>query len=253
MTEDFFGELRQLQRHVESVQQLMSDMQDRIPQHAVGTDAQGAVTVRLAPDGLPASITAATDWQRRQRPEQIGSAVIEAFGSAMSEQMAVWTRAFEDGKWQERAEQLEEMPGSTVTAAPSAAPVGHGLPERDLRYVIPRRLDEVAEDMLSAFAALERLDEVLAEPPQASGGSTGRRVVITVAKGSLVECDIDPAWVAGQSSVGLNRAFAEALDAARAEFTRIEEAGAVGLSHLQLDGLLNEALAIMQNPQRFID
>ncbi|MFE4327992.1 hypothetical protein ACFRQM_00710 [Streptomyces sp. NPDC056831] len=250
MNEDFIQELQRFQQYASSMQKLMSDMQDRMPQRVEGSDSQGAITVRMGSDGLPESIKAASDWHRRQAPEAIGGAVIEAYGSAMSQHMEGWSQAFEEGDWQAKADQLDG--GSSGQPAAADPPLTQPEPpEIDLRYVIPRGLDEVTEDVLSVFDAVERLEVTASEPAQATGTSTARRVALTVTKSALLSCEVDPQWATRQSSIGMNQAFEEALADARAKLSSIEAAAEDSVADLQLDGLLNEILAILQNPQRF--
>ncbi|WP_406495046.1 hypothetical protein OG936_14370 [Streptomyces sp. NBC_00846] len=251
MDDEFIRGLQQFQQHALNLQSMMTDMQNRMPQGAEGTDAQGAVTVRLAADGLPEFIRAASDWQRRQAPEVIGAAVSEAYEAAMSQQMTAWAQVFEDGDWQGKADRLGSQFGQPdASAAPAAQP---DIPERDLRYVVSRPLDALAEDVLSAFDAVERMDETASGPAEAEGTSTARHVTLVVSKGALRSCEVDQRWAAGQTYIGLNQAFEEALGDARDKLSSAEAAAADGLAGLQVDGLLDEALAILRDPQRFAD
>ncbi len=251
MNDEFIEGLRQFQQQALNLQSMMTDMQQRMPQGVEGTDAQGAVTVRLATDGLPEFIRAASDWQRRQEPEAIGAAVGDAYGVAMSQQMTAWAQAFEDSDWQGKADRLDsQFAQPEASAAPAAQP---DIPERDLRYVVSRPLDELAEDVLSAFDVVDRMDETASEPAEVEGTSAGRHVTLVVTKGALRSCEVDRQWAAGQSYIALNQAFEEALGDARGKLNSAEAAGADAIAGLQVDSLLDEALAILRNPQRFID
>lgn len=251
MEEEFIRDLQQFQQHALNLQNMMTDMQNRMPQGVEGTDAQGAVTVRMAADGLPEFIRAASDWQRRQEPAAVGAAVSEAYGAAMSQQMTAWAQALEDGDWQAKADQLDSQ--ARQPAPPTGQPEQPDILERDLRYVISRPLDELAEDVLSAFDVVDRMDETASEPAEVEGTSAGRHVTLVVTKGALRSCEVDRQWAAGQTYIGLNRAFEEALGDARDKLSSAEAAGADGLAGLHVDGLLDEALAILRDPQRFID
>ncbi|OKK15455.1 hypothetical protein AMK09_25265 [Streptomyces sp. CB02488] len=251
MNDEFIEGLRQFQQQALNLQSMMTDMQQRMPLGVEGTDAQGAVTVRLATDGLPEFIRAASDWQRRQEPEAIGAAVSEAYGAAMSQQMTAWAQAFEDSDWQGKADRLDSQSAQPEASAdPAAQP---DIPERDLRYVVSRPLDVLAEDVLSAFDAVDRMDETASEPAEVEGTSAGRHVTLAVTKGALRSCEVDRQWAAGQSYIALNQAFEEALGDARGKLNSAEAAGADAIAGLQVDSLLDEALAILRNPQRFID
>lgn len=252
MDQEFLAGLQQFQQQAQNLQNLMADMQNRMPEGGEGTDAQGAVTVRLAADGLPESIKAVSDWQRRQAPEVIGAAVLDAYGTAMSVRMEGVARVFDQEDWQATAEQVDrslalpEPP--SATASPVVTPPGP-----DLRYVVPRSLDEVTEDALSALDAVQQMATTAAEPVRAVGRSTAHRVVITVTKGALLSCEVDPQWASRQTSIGLNQAFEEALAGARAQLAELEAAAGDGAGHLQLDSLLHEALAILSDPRRLAE
>ncbi|MFF3261056.1 hypothetical protein ACFYWO_18010 [Streptomyces sp. NPDC002932] len=251
MNDEFIEGLRQFQQQALNLQSMMTDMQQRMPQGIEGTDAQGAVTIRLASDGLPEFIKASSDWQRRQPPEAIGSAVSEAYGAAMSQQMTAWADALDEAGWQDKADQLDGAIGqSDASTTPAAQP---DIPERDLRYVVSRPLDALAEDVLSAFDAVERMDETASGPAEVNGTSAARHVSLVVSRGALRSCEVDRQWAADQSYIKLNQAFEEALGDAREKLSSIEAAAADGLAGLQVDSLLDEALAILRDPQRFID
>uniref|UniRef100_A0AAU2VT38 YbaB/EbfC DNA-binding family protein n=1 Tax=Streptomyces sp. NBC_00008 TaxID=2903610 RepID=A0AAU2VT38_9ACTN len=254
MNEEFIQGLQHFQQQALNLQNMMTNLQSQMPEGAEGTDAQGAVTIRLASDGLPESIKAASDWQRRQPPESIGAVVVEAYGAAMSAQMEDLSRSLDESDWQTKADRMDDSlaaPGPFgAEDAPSAAAE---FPHPDLRYVVPRSLDEVTEDMLSAFGAVEQLASVPPEPVQATGKSTAHRVVLTVAKGGLVSCEVDPQWAKQQSSIGLNQAFEEALAEAREKLRAAEATAGDGVANLQLGSLLNEALAILSDPRRLAD
>jgi DNA-binding protein YbaB len=252
VTDDMIKELMQFQQYTTKLQQLMSDMHNQMPRHADGVDSQGAVTVRLGADGLPETIKVSSDWQRRQSPEAIGAAVVEAFGSAMSDRMERWSRAVQQSDWEARAGQLDRAIPATFTGGPASAGQP-SIPERDLRYVLPRPLDEVTEELLTALDSVDSMDAEGSARAEATGASSGRKVAITVTKGAVVDCAIDPQWASAQSSVRLNQALDEALSSARTKLAEAEAAVADGPASRQMDGLFDEALAILQNPQRYAD
>ncbi|MGK5639315.1 YbaB/EbfC family nucleoid-associated protein [Streptomyces sp. URMC 126] len=268
MNGDPFADLHQVRDHIQGIQRLMSDMRERVPREVTGSDPQGAVTVRLAADGLPERVALVTDWQRRQAPAALSAAVTAAYESALRERLEDWSRSLEETGWERRAEQLDATSpftaasphtadtsgtsGTSSTAPPSAAPTAAApeLPELDLRYVLPRRLDEVTEELLSLFDLDGIAGSDAAEPETFTGKSAGGQVTVTVAQGSLVSCSVDPAWADGRSAVRLNQALAEALSDAR---DRLVAGSSRGPSALQLDGLFKEAMAILGDPARFAD
>ncbi|WP_159043343.1 hypothetical protein [Streptomyces sp. NBRC 110028] len=249
MTDEIFRGMREFQQYAEKLQQLMTDMQDQVPRHATGEDAQGAVSVTLGPDRLPESIKVASDWQRRQPPENLGPAVVDAYGSAMSEQMEGWSRSLEQTGWEERATELDgmlEVPGSgTGPVTPPAEPS-----RQDLRHVRPRPMEDVVEDTLAALDALDGLDVDSFRAPEATGESAARRVTIGLSSHALVSCDVDPQWAAQQSSIRLSQALNEALSHARAKLADVQSPGAARIEHLNPQGLMNEFLAMLNDPQQ---
>ncbi|WNE99220.1 YbaB/EbfC family nucleoid-associated protein [Streptomyces luomodiensis] len=251
MSEDIFRELQQFQQYAENLQRLMSDMHDRVPQSSEGTDPQGAVSVTLGADGLPESIKIASDWQRRRAVGDLGSAVVEAFESAMSDRLERWSRSLEQSGWEARAEQLDDGLASSASTAP-ARPFPE-ISDHDVRYVLRRPLDESIEDALTALDAVDQLDANAFLPPEVTGDSAARRVTITVTAHALVSCEVDPQWAAGQSTVRLNQALNEALNDARGKLGSAESPGAAGVANLHADGLMNEFLAMIKDPQRFLD
>ncbi|MBA6433483.1 hypothetical protein [Streptomyces sp. GMR22] len=251
MSEDFIRELQQFQQYAENLQHLMSDMHDQVPRSSEGTDAQGAVSVTLGADGLPESIKLASDWQRRRAAGDLGGAVVEAFESAMSDRMERWSRSLEQSGWEERVGQLDEGRASSASATPSR-PVPE-ISDHDVRHVLYRPVDETIEDVLTASDAVDQLDADSFLPPQVKGESAARRVTITLTAHALVSCEVDPQWAGGQSVVRLNQALNEALNNAREKVGSAESPGAAGVANLHMGGLMNEFLAIIKNPQRFVD
>ncbi|MGW5695057.1 hypothetical protein ACWEWX_30150 [Streptomyces asiaticus] len=251
MSEDFIRELQQFQQYAENLQHLMSDMHDQVPRSSEGTDAQGAVSVTLGADGLPESIKLASDWQRRRAAGDLGGAVVEAFESAMSDRMERWSRSLEQSGWEERAGQLDDGRASSASATPSR-PVPE-ISDHDVRHVLYRPVDETIEDVLTASDAVDQLDADSFLPPQVKGESAARRVTITLTAHALVSCEVDPQWAGGQSVVRLNQALNEALNNAREKVSSAESPGAAGVANLHMGGLMNEFLAIIKNPQRFVD
>ncbi|MFJ8852018.1 hypothetical protein [Streptomyces sp. NPDC102437] len=247
---DIFQELQQFQEYANKMQQLMSEMRDQMPQHAEGEDAQGAVRVRVIAGGIPESIKAASDWQRRQPPENLGAAVVEAYGSALSEWMERWSGGLAQADWEARAHQFDGTLGQPASAGTASAPPETF--ERDVRYVVPRPLEEVAEDVLTAFDVVERQNPESSVQPEMKGDSAARRVVITLGSQGLASCEVDPEWAARQSVVRLNQALDDALADARAKSSSAESSGPDAVADLNLGGLLDEALAIMKNPRHFI-
>ncbi|MGW2472900.1 hypothetical protein [Streptomyces sp. NPDC001665] len=250
MDQEFLAGLQQFQQQAQNLQNLMTDMQNRMPQGGEGTDAQGAVTVFLAADGIPESIKAASDWQRRQGPEVIGAAVLDAYGTAMSARMEGMARNLDEADWRAEADWLADFDATPGQATGTHPPT---VPGPDLRYVVPRSLEEVAEEAFSAFDAVERLASAVHEPERITGRSTAHHVVLTVTKGALISCEVDPQWAAKQSSIGLNQALEEALADARGRLGALDSNGDVEAANQQLGGIFSELMALLSDPRRLAD
>lgn len=247
MTDEILYGLRQVQQYALNLRRLMSGMWDNLPERIEGSDRQGAVRVLLGTDGRPDAVQVVTDWQRRQTPESVGSAVVEAYEAAASVRMEAWARVLEQSDWRAQAERLRHSAVHEPAGAVSETV------ERDLRYTIPRPLGEVAEDMIVALDSVDRIAAESSEPVKGSGSNSSRNVVITVTKNALVSCQVDPRWASRQSSTGLGQALNEALSEARADLARAASAAEAGSRYRQLDSLFDEALAILSDPRRLAD
>jgi hypothetical protein len=240
MTADLIRELQQIQRYAAGLQDLLAQAQAQAPQQAEGTDRSGAVHVVLGPDGFPETIRVDSGWERRLSPEAFGGAVGEAFSAAIGDRLAAWTTTLRQQDWQAGVDRLR----AGVEHAPVAPTV-----RRDARPVRPRPLDAVTEDLIRAF---DTVDELAAPPaPVAGTGSAASdRLSITLAASGALSCTADPRWVSRQSPAALMSALSDALQAARADLA--QRSRAVGSAPAdRLDRLLDEAFALLADPQRF--
>ncbi|MEU9110423.1 hypothetical protein AB0D04_01180 [Streptomyces sp. NPDC048483] len=254
MSDSFQRELEQFQQQAAAVQRTMREIEESVPPEAEGADARGAVRVTLGADGLPARFQVATDWQRRSAGAAFGSAVVEACGAAMEQRMAAWSLAMEQAA---RRGLFDDAPGANG-AAGSGAGAGAGpqppAAERDVGHVIPRPIDEVTEDMLSALDAAQAAADspTSGEPVTGTGSGARGRVTVTVQQGALVSCEVDGSWAAGESSVSLGSALDAALAEARGRLAAaLAEAESAAGPKVVLDGLYDEAMAILKNPERY--
>ncbi|MET8677223.1 hypothetical protein ABZW18_06455 [Streptomyces sp. NPDC004647] len=241
-------ELGKLQQHAAQISEVVSDMQRLMPEGASGSDAQGAVEVRVGGDGLPESITVTRDWNRRRRPEELGGAVAEACGAAMAEMMAAWAQGLGQSGWDVNAKRVDlsrEEPDTTAQLPGTT----------DLRYVLPRRLDEVAEDVISSFENLRTVDAAATAGAnaQAKGSDSSRHVSIALSPGALNSCEIDARWAEKQSSIRLNQAFEEALADVRFAMRQVDGSDVIDGARQRVGGLAQEALAILSDPRRIAD
>lgn len=229
----------------------MAEIQASLPGGADAADAHGAVRVRVGRDGLPEHISAATDWQRRISPETLGHAITEAARNAASAFMEEWGRNLPDGPWGDRSEA-----GTVGTPPPVRQAQEHPVddpPERDLRYVLPRPVDDMAEEAIAALESAGNTAPEALRDAQGTGSDRGRHVTLTLVPGSLASCDMDTGWAARESTVKINGALSEALEDARSALARATLSGQAQSVRQQMDGLLDESLAILQDPRRLND
>ncbi|MFE1173557.1 hypothetical protein [Streptomyces sp. NPDC058773] len=99
MDNAFRQELEQFQSYTAELQGMLSGLQGSCPERAEASDAQGAVQVRVDGGGLPQSITAASDWGKRCKPDGLGMAVVEAARHAHSALMDTWSQNLPSGPW----------------------------------------------------------------------------------------------------------------------------------------------------------
>ncbi|MGW1792846.1 hypothetical protein ACWCO0_07610 [Streptomyces tubercidicus] len=247
MDNAFRQELEQFQSYTAELQGMLSGIQGSRPERAEGSDAQGAVQVRVGGDGLPQDITAASDWGKRCKSGGLGMAVVEAAHNAHSELMDTWSQGFPSGPW-------DASPGrGNMGAAPASRAEAHGTPvpeERDTRYVISRPLDQLVEDVISSLSAANSFEIAPDEAAQASGSDPAGRVTITLTPASLASCDVDASWAAKASVTQINRALGEALADARSALARSSVSEQAEGEGQKLDGLLDEAMAALRDPSR---
>ncbi|GGO56952.1 hypothetical protein GCM10012287_51730 [Streptomyces daqingensis] len=146
-------------------------------------------------------------------------------------------------------------PGPPVPGAPGSGPgedpAPIDVPGRDLRFVVPRPIGEVAEEMMNALDSVSGLNLDSLADAQVEGKDSGHRVTVVLSKGSFNSCRVDASWARGKSSVALGQAVEAALSDGRAALARQEESAGTATQDRQLDGLLDEALAILRDPKRF--
>ncbi|MGL4177779.1 MAG: hypothetical protein ACRCSN_17105 [Dermatophilaceae bacterium] len=136
-----------------------------------GSDASGAVTVRVGRTGILESVRIRADWSRRITPDQLGSAVTAAVGDAAARSGLVWGDAL--------AESLD-APRPTTRPLPSVdGSLAAGLSD----VADPQRLVEHERASLEAMA--EVLGRMLSEIDMVADEveAIGRRHVVGVADG----------------------------------------------------------------------
>jgi hypothetical protein len=157
--------------------------------------------------------------------------------------MAAWNDALEEGGWLStvdgvRADLDRGGPGPAV-AAP-APPSANGR---------PGRLDDVLNEVLTAFDQVDDVASRAAITAQGSGVSGYHKLALRLSRAGLVACEVDAAWAAQQSPQALVAAFDEALSRAKADLAAQVAADPAR----NLDEVLGEALGLLNDPQRLAE
>ncbi len=249
---EILTELGRLQRYAAGLHGLIGEAQAQAPRDSAGTDPTGTVHAVLGPDGLPTRIDVDHDWARRLAPETVGSAVLEACQAAAGARLAACHRRLDHDAWRARVDQLRDALGAPEHSHPTDVPVAYQGPD-----VRPRALESVTEDLLAAFdraaATANRTAGAAVSPLSTTVTSTDTsgRLTVTLAQAGLVACTAEPQWAAHQDGRNLARAVEEALAAARTNLA--QAVAATSDPRAELDGLFDEALAMLRDPARFAD
>lgn len=200
-------------------------------------DSRSAFWVRLDEDGVPDRVRVAGDWSRRVHHEDIGQAVLEAYGTAVSVRMRAWSDHLQHNGSQEPADAIGG--GTEAQAAEgSGAPPSLG------------KIAEGAITQLQSAGDLPVPESAEHETPNAS-----RRAVISLTGGHMASCQVDARWARRQSATSLATALNRALERARTKFRQetqdLQTAHAAQAERTQ--ALFNDALEIVKNPQRYTD
>jgi hypothetical protein len=242
MTDDIVSELSELQRQASALQGLIAAAQANAPQSAEGSDPTGTVFATIGADGLPASIWVHDGWQRRLSGERFGAAVVEAFAAATEKRMAAWNTALEEGGWLSTVDDTRgdlDRGGRGPAAVPPAPPFNGR----------PGGLDDLLNEVLTAFDHVDDVAATSAITAQGSGVSGYHKLAVRVSRAGLVACEVDAAWAAQQSAEVMIAAFAEAVGRAKADLAAQVAADPAR----NLDRVLGEALSLLGDPQRLAE
>lgn len=242
MTPALIREFQQIQRYASRLSELLAQAKEQAPRRAEGTDRSGMVRVMLGPDGLPETIKVENGWKGQLAPDAFGAAVGEAFSAATGNRLTAWTVALREQGWPARVDRLR-------TGLDSSGPEPAPVPPAVQRAMPPRPLDAIAEDVIKAFDTVHRFAAPPA-PVSGSGSAASGRLSLTLSASGGLSCTADPKWVSRQSAAALRTALSVGLRAARAELARANLARAAddASGTARLDGLLNEAFAVLMNP-----
>ncbi len=242
MDDDLLLSLQQDQLQAAGLQDVAISMQPPAMPPVERGDRADAFLLRLDEDGVPDRIRVANDWSQRVRPEDIGQAVLEAYGGAVGAYMHAWAQHLERSNWEER---MRRSATGISDQAPKARPTEREAP--------PPSMDEIAESAIAALRTAVTPPSVDADERETTRVNAARRAVITLPQGRMTACQVDARWAKRQSSQSLAGALGRALKRAREELRQRKQAeeAARAAQAERAQALFGDALQILKNPQRF--
>jgi hypothetical protein len=246
--DEILRDLARLRRYGGGLQDLLGELQRMAPERSEGTDPGGAVRAVLGPDGLPGTIRVSPYWKEKTPPDAFGEAVTAACLAAMRHRGAQWAETMRRSGWQERLDQLDTEAEDAATGDPDPVPAAFRRPNG----APSRPLDVLAEESVSLLDAALR--PVPAPRPAGAGTNRGGTLEIRLSADGQVSCRADARWVRQQSGAQLSAALSDALAAARDRLAAAASTRVVsGVAGARADGLLQEILAVLGDPQRLAD
>ncbi|MFC1402375.1 MULTISPECIES: hypothetical protein [Streptacidiphilus] len=236
-----------LQR-LEALQEKLTDTLDfigRLEQiplpTAEATDRSGAVTVRLALDGLPESVRLHAGWRRTTSASALGSAVVEAAQLAVAERVTQWSRDLVAKGIAGPQQQLTSPSGGVTSSVPTPRLSGHQPPSPSVREP-----SEIVEDLLVTLAVMEQaLASSSAGSTAQRGTAADGRVRVQLSAQTLQSCEFDQGWLATVSDNEVESALQAAVASARSAMAAAPENAAARLGR-RSDELIGEITAALE-------
>ncbi|MBM6398992.1 YbaB/EbfC family nucleoid-associated protein [Phycicoccus sonneratiae] len=212
MSEDIRDELHELrERNDREIQGLESVRPPAIERE--GSDARGAVTVRIGPEGEVRDVRVAHDWRSGLTDDELAGAVVEALTRAQSEVAAEFLTGVEELEDQElpRARPMP-MPQDSGEVFGRTEPVTPGEAER----LIGELWAEVEQAMASMEASLDGFNA-----RTGSARSAGGEVVVEIgAGGEVSRLELEPRWLARAHPANIGRLVTSTLHEAQSSVLR---------------------------------
>jgi hypothetical protein len=238
MAEEVLQDLYKLHRYATNLQNIVDDLQNRLPQRIDGQDATGMVRATVAADGLPVSFQVDYDWKRHLRPAAFGDAVAQAVGDASNRRLAAWAHAFNDADLPSQAARVRDRVDSEPAQPPPVPPPVAKPPEarqaRDPSALIRDFLDVTSD--LDAYAS--------AVTAEGRGVAAYGKLAVTLSASGAMSCTVDPSWAADKTGEELGEALQGVLATAREDLQR---AAAAASPAARTNKLLDEALALLRD------
>jgi hypothetical protein len=180
-------------------------------------DKRIPLTTSLVSQGRVATVEVSTNWRAQLGADALPSAVLAAYGDAVSRRMETWAAEINRGEPDPAIDDVDPTRlhgwGLLPTAVPADGPVSESA------HHAVRRLWTLLED------ASDRLDNLVEELATASGVvATGRdpngHVTVTMSGGQPAGLDIDPRWAAGASGYEIGKAITDAIASGYAALDR---------------------------------
>ncbi len=246
LMDEIIREYSGFRQYASGLRVLISEAQAKAPRNNAASDRSGAIRVALRSDGMPDSIQVAHDWRRRLSADAFADAVVEASHIARGERLEMWIRLLDEEDWQSRVDHFRDgfEDRSELTGA-SIAAFGRESPE-----VAPRPVEQIAEDLIRAFDALERAPKPEAGRARATGSSANRRLTLTLSENGIESCAAASGWIARQTGARLSGVLEGALRSARSQLARAVQ---VESTTANVRGLFDEAIALLADPRRLVD
>jgi DNA-binding protein YbaB len=204
-----------------------------------GSDTTGVVTVLLDADGAACDVLVSADWRRRLSLDELCRAICSADTDAAQRRALATTEAL--ARLDEAHAHPSTLDGEATHADPEVTGRQPG-PVDSTRTVegVPRTLAQLTT---AAWAALDDLARFTTAPPAVTGQAAGGAVRMQVGQGRILDCVVEPGWLARQDATTLTRGLRQALLAARAAAAEVSRPTAE--FHERLADLLADAQATM--------
>lgn len=230
MDDELIGELRESAARDAQAYARLKAVTDAAPEATETADEREVVMVRMGGDGLPEQIFFAADWREYCPAGQLATAVMDAAARAAESFAVAWRDAL----------------SGQETRAAAAVPPPEDDPVEPSPH--PRRLDELAEDVIAQLhAAVTASRNLNPEPVEAVGEDRSRRVRLTLSSAGMTHCQIDPGWARSQPATRLGQAFQQALRDGRRRMKK--NAAPVGRRTQQTDRVFGEVMAYLSDPR----
>lgn len=204
-TQQLLSELNVLQTYAAQFASVVGAAQAAAPDAGIGRDSTGVARAEVNAEGWPTSLEVTADWEREVSPENLGSALLEAYQAARDDHMKAWNERMESTDWKYAAADLDRGRLPKPAESPFVVPTTSGPPPS---------LNRLVEDV---FTELDRSHSQVVEPPPVSAENVSAfsgAVSVVIDGGAFKAISIDASWARKTSPSGINSEIAAALERA---------------------------------------